>query len=77
MDLDGEVVVLVEHRDLVGSGRAREAARDEACLRGPDLIRSRVVQAAIAGVANPCRGRFEVEQLELVVVERVRDEDPG
>src|SRR5437868_14832903 len=76
VDLDRAVVVLVDHRDLVGTGRAREATRDEARLRGPDLIRTGVIEAAIAGIANPRRGRLEVEELQIEVVLRVRDEDP-
>src|SRR2546426_7490797 len=39
VDLDRAVVVLIDHRDLVGAGRPRELAGDEARLRGPDLIR--------------------------------------
>ena len=75
VDLDRAVVVLVDHRDLVSAGRAGEAARDEACLRGPDLVRSRVVEAAVTRIANPRRGRFEIEELEIEVVLRVRDEN--
>src|SRR5438874_2801488 len=76
VDLDRAVVVLVDHRNLVGTGRAREATCDEARLCGPDLIRTGVVEAAIAGIANPRRGRLEVEELQIEVVLRVRDQDP-
>ena len=77
MDLDLEVRVLVDHRDLVDAVGAREVPGQEARLRRIDLTGTGVVRAAVAGVEQPRSGGDEVEELELEVIELVRDEQPG
>src|SRR5437773_12182393 len=69
VDLDLEVRVLVDHRDLVDAVGACEMSGEEARLRRIDLTGTGVVRATVAGVEETRSRGDQVEALELEVVD--------